>query len=258
MPVSIDEHLAIDLSAEFAGGGELADQDLEIRTGNAVGVPVEGVPGAANHVVDFDVSAGQSAARVEVGHPRVVCGLDRADGGLANGGIRHAFEADGHPAVIGEIRVDREQQAVDAVRGAGTQRGMVEVRRRVDVRRIQRVTGHGGHEVVLVVHDDIEPGAAVARQVGDAQGANQHADVLRHDLGRDFVAFGGRRGDHGAGLEGQAGGGQEQAEQKAIGNHGEIISDSSADKCTRISPIITPIANKLKFVEENMDFGDEL
>ena len=140
LSIAIDEHLAIDLSAEFSGGGELADQDLQIGTGNAVGIAVQGIPCASDHVINCDVVAGQSAARVEVGHPGVVRGLDRADARFADGRIGHTFKTDGDPAVISEVGVDREQQAVDAIRSAGTEGGVVEIRGRVDVGRIQGVT----------------------------------------------------------------------------------------------------------------------
>ena len=217
--VSIDEDLAVHLSAEFTRRGELADEHLQVIAGHTVGIAVERVPGAANDVVDGDAATGKSSAGIEVGRPRVDRGLDGAHIGLPSHHIGHPFQADRHPAVVGEVRIDREEQAVDAIRRGSAQHGVVVRRGGVDVRGVDGVTGDGRHEVVGVVHLDVETGAAVAREVGHTEGTDEHADVFADDFQLKSVAFRGGRRHHGAGLENQTGSGQEQAQKETMGIH---------------------------------------
>ena len=258
LAIAVDEDLTVDLTADFARGGELANEDLEVIASDAIGVSIQGIPCTTDEVVDGNVVSRHSAAGLEGGQPGIVRCLHGAHVGFSSEGIGDALQSDRHPAVILEIGVHREKEAVDAIGGSSSECCLVKLRRGVDVRRVDGVTRHGGHEVIGVVHDNIKPRAAVTGEVGDAQGADQHADVFGHDFGLHLIPFRGRRGHHGACLKRKTGGGQEQAEQKAIGNHGEIISESSADKCTRISPFILLIANKFNFVEENVDLNDSV
>ena len=104
----------------------MTDEYLEVFTGHTIGVAVQCIPSATDGVVDFDVASGEATARVEVGCPRVVGGLDRAHIGLTYGRIRNTFQPDGDPGVIDEIRIYRKQQAVDAIRRRCSEGGVIE------------------------------------------------------------------------------------------------------------------------------------
>ena len=187
--IAIDEHLDVDLSAEFTRRGELTRQHLEVIAGHTVGVAVQGVPCATDSIVDGDVATGQPTARIEVGEPRVVVGLDRAHVGLTGEGIRRACETDGHPRVVSEVWVDREEQAVDAIRNTSTQGGVVKVRRGLDIGWIRRIPRHRRQEVSRSIGRHIDVRRAVARQVGHTEGTDEDADVLIDDFDFDAVSF---------------------------------------------------------------------
>ena len=193
LTVALDEHLAVHLSADFTGRGELADEHFQVFTGDTVGITVQGIPSATDEVIDDNAGSGKTRSRIEVGHPGVACSLYRSNGGFSGQCVRHTFETDGHPAVIGQVGIDREEQAVDAVRGCGAQCGLIEGGRRIDVGRIVLVTGNGGHEVRLVVHGDVDPGAGETREVGYAQCADEWSDVFGHRFDGQVVAFRCRR-----------------------------------------------------------------
>ena len=50
----------------------MAHEDLEVVSGYAVGIAIQGIPSAPDGVVNGDVSAGKPPTSIEVGEPRVV------------------------------------------------------------------------------------------------------------------------------------------------------------------------------------------
>ena len=124
--IAFNENLRVHLATEVASGRELTDEHFEVIAGHTIGVAIQCIPGSTDGVVDGDVASGKTTARVEVGCPWVVRGLDRAHIGLTYAGIRHTFQSDRDPGVIDEIRVDRKQQAVDAIRCCSSQGGVIE------------------------------------------------------------------------------------------------------------------------------------
>ena len=187
--VAIDEDLGVHLNRQVTGGGELSGEDLEVGSGHTIGIAIQGVPGATHGVVDGDVAPGKTGTRIEVGRPGIQAGGDRAHRRFTGHGIGRALQTDGDPAVVGEVRIDGEEQAVDAVGSGASEDGVVKIRRRVDIGGVVGIPGDGRQEVILILHRDVHPGAAVSREVGDAEGTDEHADVFADDFDFDAVVL---------------------------------------------------------------------
>ena len=231
--VTVNEDLDVELTIEFTRGGELTGQHLQVVSGHTVGVSVQGIPCTTDAVIDGDVATRKTSTRIEVGEPGVVVGLHRAHVGFTRQRVRRALQTNGHPRVVSEVRVHREQQAVDAVRNPSTKRSMVEVRRRIDERGIRGITRHGGQEVVRTVHGDINMSGAVSRQVDNTEGTGQDADVLVDDFQLDVIPLRSRSGIHSDLLDLGKGGGHKKKEgrtercethHKRFGSFGLILS----------------------------------
>ena len=192
--VSFNENLNIKLTSQLTRRGELAHQYFQVISGHTVGITVQCVPGTTDAVVDGDVATGKTSTRIEVGEPRVVRGLHRAHVGFTSQRVRGAFQTNRDPAVVGQVGIDREQEAVDAIRNPGTKRSVVEVRRGVDERRVGGVTGNRRNEVGGVDRFNVKPVRAVAGQVGHTQRTDKDTHVVGDDFVDEIVAFRGRSG----------------------------------------------------------------
>ena len=97
--------------------------------------------------------------------------------GFTCSGVGHAFETDGDPAVVYEVWINGEEQAVDPVWSRCAERRVIEARGRVDVGGVGLITGNRRHKVVRVLHVDVVTGTAVTGQVHNAEGTDQDAYV---------------------------------------------------------------------------------
>ena len=134
--VSLREDLDLHVAGQFAIGGELAEQDTAIGVGHAIGIPVQDVPHAAHNIIDGDVGSRHPIARIEEDRPALAGRLDHTGVRLPSRDIRRTIDADGDPAVIGQVREGRQQQRVDVGRGRPAQHMLVEGRGRLDVGRV--------------------------------------------------------------------------------------------------------------------------
>ena len=175
---------------EITCGGELAHQDFEVVPGHAVGVAVQGVPCTSDGIVYGDVASGKAPTSIEIGEPRIVTRLDGADVGFSGQCIGCSRQTDGDPRVISQVRVDREEKAVDAVGDSSAEGGVVEVCRGVDVGRVGRIAGHRGNEVVAVYRGGVDVCRAVAGEVSNAEGTDQQTDVFVDHFDLDAVFLG--------------------------------------------------------------------
>ena len=180
----------VELTAEFSCGGELSNQDFQIVTGHAVCVSVQGKPGTANGIVDGNVASRETAAGLERREPGIASGLNRAHVGLPHHSVGGSLQSDGHPRVVSEVRIDREEQAVDAIGHPTAEQGVVKICRGAQHRGVDGVTGNRGHEVRAVDRRGIDAGGAVPGQVCCAKGADQQADVFRHRFNFNAVLLG--------------------------------------------------------------------
>ena len=150
------------MTAEFACGGKLSCQHSHVRSCDAIGISIERVPRASNCVIDCNVSTRSARAGVEVGEPRVVPGLNGADASFSTSRVGNSFKSNGDPAVVGKVRVNREEQAVDAVGCACTQSRLVKVRGGVDQGCIRGVPGNRRQKVIRIHVADVKSGGAVS------------------------------------------------------------------------------------------------
>ena len=125
--------------------------------------------------------------------------MDGADVGFSGQRIGCSRQADGDPRVVGQVRIDREEQAVDAVRDPRPESGVVEVRGGVHIGGVGGIAGHRGDEVVAVCRGRVDVCRAVSGEVGDAEGADEEADVFVDHFDLDAVFLGMER--RGAGEE---------------------------------------------------------
>jgi hypothetical protein len=105
-------------------------------------------------------------------------------------GIGHPFKADGDPTVERKVGVYREQDAVDAIGGGGSQRGIVKVGGGVDVGRIDRISGNRRHKVVRIGHGHIQPRATVSTEVYRTECAYEYTDIFVDYLFLKSIALG--------------------------------------------------------------------
>ena len=176
------EDLGIELTTEVSRRSELTSQHFQIRSSDSIGITIQGIPSTTDDVVDDNAFTGHTSTRVEVGEPWIACRLDCGHIGFPRQGIRSAGQANGDPTVVGQIRVDWEQQAIDAVRHPGSQRSVVEIRRGVHIGRIHRVTGDGTEEIILVGHGHEDLVTAVTGQVSGSECTDEDADVFGNGL----------------------------------------------------------------------------
>ena len=174
--------MTVQLTAQLPFGGELTDQYLEVVASHTIGITIQRIPGASDGIINCNVASGQTTAWVKVGRPRVVCGLYGGHGGLTSGGVGYAFESYGNPAVVNEVWINGEQQAVDPVGRRCAERRVIEARGRVDVSGVGRITGNRRHKIVSVLHVHIVTGTAVPCQVHNAEGTDEQADVCANHL----------------------------------------------------------------------------
>ena len=73
-PIAVDEDLTVQLPTQCSVSGELADQDLQICSGDTIGVSIQGIPRPTNGVVNGNVPPRSSESRVKVVGPRMWIG----------------------------------------------------------------------------------------------------------------------------------------------------------------------------------------
>ena len=156
----------------------MSHEDFEIVTGYAVCVSVQGKPSTANGIIDDDVASWNTAAGLKIGKPRIVSRLNRTHIGLSNSGVGRPFQSNRHPRVVGEVGIDREEQAVDAIGYSAAEQGVVKSGGSAQYRWVYGITGHRGHEVIAVGRRGINASGAIPGQVRYAEGADQEADVF--------------------------------------------------------------------------------
>ena len=174
----------------------MAHQDLQICSGDTIGVSIQGIPRPTNGVVNGNVPPRSSESRVKVVGPRIVCRLHGGDGGFARSGIGHTLQTDGHPAVKRQIGIDGKKEGVDAIGCGGSQGGIVKGGGGIDIGWIHCVSRDRGHKIVFVVHGDVIAGAAVAREVDDTQCPDEDTDVFINDFFFKTIVLG--KGEGGA------------------------------------------------------------
>ena len=111
--VSLGEELHLDVAAQDAIGRELTDQHPAIGIGDAVGIAVEHVPHSAHDVVDGNVGPWHARTGVKQGGPALTGRLHHGRIGLSVRGVGRAIDADGDPAVIGQVGECRQEQRID-------------------------------------------------------------------------------------------------------------------------------------------------
>ena len=184
------EDLDIQGAVDVACGGELHEQRPVVRcVGQPVRRAVQDKPTATGHVGHGNVFTCIRCVRVEGPNPRLRGAFDHTDGGCRR--RRRRFDADGDPAVVGQIREGGEEEGLDAIRrGARCERAVVESSRRIDVERALVVAEDRTQEVRFVHHVDVEAVGGHARQVArgvDRMFLNGHR--VRRGHGTDVGAL---------------------------------------------------------------------
>ncbi len=188
--VAIDENLRVHLEGHGAIGGELPRQHLQIRSGDAIGITIQGVPGASNVIVDGNVTPCEPSTRVEIRCPWVHCGLHGGDIGFTSTCIGCSRQSNRHPAIEFQVRIDREEQAVDAIGRHCTHGSVAEGCGGRDVGGVDCITGNGTEEVVLVFHGDVGAVGGITRQVCRSKSAHKDADVFIDDFDPEPILAG--------------------------------------------------------------------
>ena len=164
----MDEDLVVERAGEVAGRGELAEQNLEVVAGDAVGVDVGHEPSAAHRIVHHDIPTG-----LEAEDPVLIGALGALHGPLSCCGIGRALDADGQPGVVGEVREGPKQQRVDAAGKRAAERILVEGRRGGQHEGELCVAVHAGQHVVVVRHRGVQAPSGLASE--GAGGVVHHA-----------------------------------------------------------------------------------
>ena len=111
------EDLDIDRTADVTVRGQLGQQDRTVRSGQSVDIPVQDVPHAADLIVHDDVSARNAATGFEDQRPVLLGRVHHGSCAFASVGISGPIDADGHPAVVVQVRESRQQQGIHILRG---------------------------------------------------------------------------------------------------------------------------------------------
>ena len=162
----LDEERARDVTVR----SDLGKEDLEVITRHTVAVVLRHEPRATRGIVHDNV-----AARFERQDPGLGRAFHRADLALVCRTIRRLEHTDRHPTVVFQFREEAEQQGVDGIGGRGSQRILIEGRRRGEVHREDGIATHRGHNVIGVDAFHVD---AVGGHTGEGAGVmlGQHLD----------------------------------------------------------------------------------
>ena len=169
------EYLQVQLSTQVTGRGQLGEQHPAIAIGRSIGSRRQGKPAIAVGTVQ-----GNGVAHLESTGPRRR--LDKLDAYLIGRCIRRTIDADGHPRVLLELRVQREEDRIDRRRSRAAQRVLEERFGGGDPGGIKTLTHHSAEAVSRVVEMGKE---AVGRGPGHSrkrQRINLEAHLIRKGL----------------------------------------------------------------------------
>ena len=176
----LDEQRARNLTVR----GQLCQQHFLVVARKTVAVVLGHKPGTARGVVHDDV-----APVLKRNVPALQGALDRADIALIGRTVGLLEDADGHPAVVFELREEAKKQRIHSIGGRRTEVILVERRGRGEVHREDGVSTHRRHDVIGVhaIHVDAVRGHA-GKGAGVMFGQHLNGQAIAADLG---VAAGG-------------------------------------------------------------------